>query len=91
MVGGMTMPLCDGQDWKPPQGNDLVFGAMRWGRVVDDVACLDLETLVWSRPVWKSTLASDALSHFSAMTRPSWLGRAARNRHFHAIEQASRR
>jgi hypothetical protein len=28
---------------------------------------------------------------FSAMTRPSWLGRAARNRHRHAIEQASRR
>ena len=24
------------------------------------------------------------------MTRPSWLGRAARNRHRHAIEQASR-
>ena len=46
--------------------------------------------------VWKSTIASGApdnssLSRFSAMTRPSWLGRAARNRHFHAIEQASRR
>ena len=27
----------------------------------------------------------------SAMTRPSWLGRAVRNRHRHAIEQASRR
>ena len=26
-----------------------------------------------------------------AMTRPSWLGRAARNRHRHAVEQASRR
>ena len=25
------------------------------------------------------------------MTRPSWLGRVARNRHRHAIEQASRR
>ena len=25
------------------------------------------------------------------MTRPAWLGRAARNRHRHAIEQASRR
>ena len=35
--------------------------------------------------VWKST------SHFSAMTRPSWLGRAVKNRHRHAIEQASRR
>jgi hypothetical protein len=46
--------------------------------------------------VWKSTSASGAsdnssLSQFSAMTRPSWLGRAARNRHRHAIEQASRR
>ena len=33
-----------------------------------------------SGAVWKST---------SAMTRPSWLGRALRNRHYHAIEQAS--
>ena len=46
--------------------------------------------------VWRSTGASGApdnssLSHFSAITRPSWLGRAARNRHRHAIEQASRR
>jgi hypothetical protein len=46
--------------------------------------------------MWKSTSASGApdnssLSHFSAMTRPSWLGRVARNRHRHAIEQASRR
>ena len=43
-----------------------------------------------SGAVWKSTSASGApdnssLSHFSAMTRPSWL----RNRHYHAIEQAS--
>ena len=44
-----------------------------------------------SWPAWKSTSASGALSHFSAMTRPSWLSRAARNRHRHAIEQASRR
>jgi hypothetical protein len=45
------------------------------------------------RPVWKSTSASGAspLIHFLTMTRPSWLGRAARNRHRHAIEQASRR
>ena len=45
---------------------------------------------------WKSNSASGApenssLSHFSVMTRPSWLGQAARNRHRHAIEQASRR
>ena len=47
-------------------------------------------------PVWNSTSATGApdnssLSHFSAMTRPSWLCRAVRNRHHHAIEQASRR
>ena len=34
---------------------------------------------------------NSSLSHFSAMTRPSWLGRAVTNRHRHAIEQASRR
>ena len=34
---------------------------------------------------------NSSLSHFSAMTRPSWLGRAVRNQHRHAIEQASRR
>ena len=32
---------------------------------------------------------NSSLSHFSAMTRPSWLGRAARHRHRHAIEQIS--
>ena len=43
-------------------------------------------------PVWKSARVSGAsLSHFSAMTRPCWLRRAVRNRHRHAIEQASRR
>jgi len=30
-------------------------------------------------------------SHFSVMTRPCWLRRAARNRHHHAMEQVSRR
>ena len=34
---------------------------------------------------------NSSLSHFSAMTRPTRLGRVARNRHRHAIEQASRR
>ena len=48
--------------------------------------------LLW-RNLWKSTSVSGApdnstLSHFSATTRPTWLGRAARNRHRHAIEQA---
>ena len=57
----------------------------------------DLVAMALSRcPVWKSSSASGApenssLSHFSAMTRPSWLGRAEKNRHRHAIEQASRR
>ena len=55
----------------------------------------DQQTIKESRPVWKSTSASGApdnssLSHFSAMTRLIWLGRAATNRHRHAIEQASR-
>ena len=44
--------------------------------------------------VWKSTSAPGAPnnsspSHFSAMTRSCWLGRAVGNRHRHAIEQAS--
>ena len=48
------------------------------------------------KPVWKSTSVSGApdsssLNHISAMTRPTWLGRATRNQHRHAIEQASRR
>ena len=40
------------------------------------------------RAVWKD---NSSPSHFSAMARPSWLGRAVRNRHHHAIEQALRR
>ena len=34
---------------------------------------------------------NSSLSHFSAMTCPRWFRRAVRNRHRHAIEQASRR
>ena len=50
--------------------------------------------LCWCLAVWKSTSVSGApdnssLSHFSAMTRPTWLGRAVRNRHRHTVEQAS--
>jgi len=45
--------------------------------------------------VWKSTSASGApdnssLSHFSAMTRPSWLRRAARNRGIGIFTPSSR-
>ena len=32
---------------------------------------------------------NSSLSHFSAMARPSWLGRAGRNRQRHAIEQVA--
>ena len=71
-----------------------------------DISAMSLEQLntykgqfeneIKQLPVWKSTSASGApdnssLSHFLAMTRPSWLGRAVRNRYRHAIEQASRR
>ena len=46
--------------------------------------------------VWKSTSASGAPDNsspslFSTMTRPCWLRRVVRNRHRHAVEQASRR
>ena len=34
---------------------------------------------------------NSSISPFSAMAWPSWLGRAVRNRHRHAIEQAPRR
>ena len=47
--------------------------------------CSGNDDSVTLKAVWKST------SHFSAMTRPCWLRRAVRNRHRHAIEQASRR
>ena len=40
---------------------------------------------------WVGCTDNSSLSHFSAMTRPSWLGRAVSNRPRHAIEQASRR
>ena len=50
----------------------------------------------WPDAVWKSTSVSGApdnssLSHFSAMTRLSWLRQAVMNRHCHAIEQEPRR
>ena len=46
--------------------------------------------LCGSQPVRRAH-DNSSLSHFPAMTLPSWLCRAARNRHCHAIEQASRR
>ncbi len=83
-TGGLGEDVCCPDSWKDP-----------------DVINVDLPEIQMALakelgPVWKSTSASgtpdnSSLSHFSAMTRPSWLGRAARNRHRPAIEQASRR
>ena len=47
----------------------------------DDDDAFELCSVDSPTAVWKSTSASGAL------TRPSWLGRAVRNRHRHAIEQ----
>ena len=58
-----------------------LFGAVGAG-VVGATGCVEINQCVG---------CNSSLSHFSAMTRPTWLGRAARNRHRHAIEQASRR
>ena len=67
-------------------------------RVEDQAPALDIRKADGDggAPVWKSTSVSGApdnssRSHFSAMTRPSWLRRAVTTRHRHAIEQASRR
>ena len=67
-----------------------------WSRRLLAPGCRPPAVLDALRPVWKSTSASGApdnssLSHFSAIARPSWLGRAARKQHGHAVEQASRR
>ena len=49
-------------------------------RVVADVSrCVEINQCVG---------CNSSRSPFSVMTRPSWLRRAARNRHRHAIEQA---
>jgi hypothetical protein len=57
-------------------GDGRVQSAVHWDG--HDNLLLQLEA------VWKSTSAG-------ALTRPRWLRRAVRNRHRHAIEQASRR
>ena len=64
-------------------GRDFALGRF-WNGDVDAVplACVR-STSVLSAP------DNSSLSHFSAMTRPSWLGRAVGNRHRHAIEQIS--
>ena len=55
-----------------------------FGGNIDVPSCVEINQCV-------GCTDNSSLSHFSAMTRPSWLGRAARNRHRHAIEQTSRR
>ena len=55
-----------------------LFGAVGAG-VVGATGCVEINQCVG---------CNSSLSHFSAMTRPTWLGRAARNRHRHAIARA---
>ena len=45
------------------------------------------KALCGNQPVRR--VQNSSLSHFSAMTRPSWLCREVRNSHRHAIEQVS--
>ena len=62
------------------------------GLALDTNTCTNAECykLCGNQPV-RRVHDNSSLSHFSATTRPSWLGRAVRKRHRHAIEQASRR
>ncbi len=57
-----------------------LFGAVGAG-VVGATGCVEINQCV-------GCTDNSSLSHFSAMTWPTWLGRAARIRHRHAIEQA---
>jgi hypothetical protein len=91
---------------KSRRGFDLQGGAVllvkspsqqRWARAARQ-AYVDLWTAVRDKKhvarcveINQCVGCNSSLSHFSAMTRPSWLRRAARNRHRHTIEQASRR
>ena len=63
-----------------------------WNRAAErePIAALRL-TLCENQPATPGAPDNSSLSHFSAMMRPCWLRRAARNRHRHAIEQVSRR
>ena len=47
---------------------------------------LVVDDLCGNQPVSRAH-DNSSLSHFSAMTRPTWLGRAARNRHRHAMSR----
>ena len=48
-------------------------------------ACVEINQTQWC-DVRPGAPDNSSLSHFSAMTRPSWLCRAVRKRHHHAIE-----
>ena len=78
------------------QAANSVAGAARTAsisarRAVGMQVPVEVQTCVEDQCVTKCARRFFRLSHFSAMTRPSWLGRAVRTRHRHAIEQASRR
>ena len=68
------------------QQQDLITSLRLGLRGLDAV---DARGLCGNQPVCR--VHNSPRSHFSAMTRPCRLRRAVRNRHSHAIEQASRR
>ena len=79
----------------PEQAQETHKGIRDWIAKNVDQTTAD-EIRIQYGAVWKSISASGAPdnsspSHFSATMRPCWLRRAVRNRHRHAIEQASRR
>ena len=89
---GHLRPLA--QESRPVEISSPVSG----GQAIMDLAAqgwrkaLRNEAGTCQNPVRRVHPDNSSLSHFSAMARPSWLGRAAsEHRHRHAIEQASRR
>jgi hypothetical protein len=85
--GGALLRLVESARPPPP-----LFGPPP-PRTADEQRCaaaVDCARLRGNQPV-RRVHDNSSLSHFPATTRPSWLGRAVRNRHRHAIEQASRR
>ena len=85
--GGALLRLVESARPPPP-----LFGPPP-PRTADEQRCaaaVDCARLRGNQPV-RRVHDNSSLSHFLAMTRPSWLGRAVRNRHRHAVEQASRR
>ena len=71
----------------------LMFSANRWeaAQSIKDMLESGVDVVCDCVEINQCVRCTDnsSLSHFSATTWPRWLGRATRNRHRHAIEQAS--